>query len=140
MLFIGLLVAGSTALTYHYFFVYGPPLEAAEDFMSAMESQDREALAKLVLMSTGPGVDDFRPATAEEIASIVESGFERGRILDQRTREGPNTSLTYLVWREPDGQVYALVTTEYDDAYRIVIPAVPESSRRIYLWDYAWTN
>ncbi len=138
MLFIGLLVAGSTALTYHYFFVYGPPLVAAEDFMAAMEAGDRAALAELVVMSTG--ADDFRPPSPQEIDALVDGGFERGRILDQRTREGPTTSLTYLVWREPDGQVYALVTTEFDSSYRIVIPVVPESTRRNYLWDYTWTN
>lgn len=140
MLFIGLLLAGSTALTYHYFFIYGPPLAAAEEFMAAMEAADRPALAELIVMSTGPGVDDFRPPTPEEIDALIDGGFERGRILDQRTREGPTTSLTYLVWREPDGQVYALVTTQFDGSYRIVIPVVPESARRDYLWDYTWTN
>lgn len=140
MLFIGLLIAGSTALTYHYFFVHGPPLEAAERFMLAMEAADEEALQELVVMSTGPGADDFRLPTAGEIDNLLAGGFDRGRILDQRTREGPTTSLTYLVWREPDGQVYALVATEFEGSYRIVIPVVPASSRRDYLWDYTWTN
>jgi hypothetical protein len=61
-------------------------------------------------------------------------------VLDQRKREGPEQAFHYLIYREPDGQVYALVVAERDGAYHIVIPEDPPETRHWYLWDYAWTN
>ena len=138
--FIGVLVTGSTALGYYYYYVYGPPLEAAEVFMDAMEASDADRLAESVLMSVGPEVDNLRAANADEIQQLLSGGFERGRILDQRKREGRSRSYHYLVFREPDGQIFALVVTQYEGRYRVVIPEVPMSDRRSYLWDYTWTN
>ncbi len=138
--FIGVLVAGSTALGYYYFYVYGPPLEAVEAFMTAMESEDARAVAETVVMSVGPGVEGLREATLDEVERLLAGGFDRGRILDQRKREGRSRSYHYLVHREPDGQVFALVATEHKGRYRIVIPEDPMSERRLYLWDYTWTN
>lgn len=138
--FIGVLIAGSTALGYYYFYVYTPPLDAAEAFMSAMESEDAGAVANAVLMSVGRDADDLREATPEEIEQLLAAGFERGRILDQRSREGPSRSYHYLVFRETDGQIYALVATEHEGRYRIVIGEDSTSERRRYLWDYTWTN
>ena len=40
LFFIGMLIAGSTALGYYYYFVYSPPLKAAEHFMEAMEKRE----------------------------------------------------------------------------------------------------
>ena len=138
--FIGVLVTGSTALGYYYYYVYGPPLEAAEVFMDAMEASDADRLAESVLMSLGPEVDNLREADADDIEQLLSGGFERGRILDQRKREGRSRSYHYLVFRDPDGQVFALVVTPYEGRYRVVIPEVPMSDRRSYLWDYTWTN
>lgn len=140
--FIGVLLAGSTALGYYYLYVYGPPLDAAEAFMAAMEAGNARAVADTILMSVDDREDmeRLREATLEEATRLVDGGFDRGRILDQRKREGPSRSYHYLVYREPDGQVYALVATEYQDGYRIVIPEDPMSDRHPYLWDYTWTN
>jgi hypothetical protein len=138
--FIGLLLAGSTALGYYYVYVYGPPLEAGQAFMAAMESGSADRVADTVLMSVGPDVDDLRVATAAEIGQLLAGGFERGRILDQRKREGRTRSYHYLVYREPDGQVFALVATPHEGHYRVVIPQDLMSDRRLYLWDYTWTN
>ena len=138
--FIGVLVTGSTALGYYYYYVYGPPLEAAEVFMDAMEASDAARLANAILMSVGPEVDSLREASRDEINQLMSGGFDRGRLLDQRKREGRSRSYHYMVYREPDGQVFALVVTRHDGRYRVVIPEVPMSERRSYLWDYTWTN
>jgi hypothetical protein len=138
--FIGVLIAGSTALGYYYLYVYGPPLEAAERFMNAMEAGDAPALADTILVSAGRDGNELREPDDEILGSLLEESFDRGRILDQRKREGPERAFHYLVYREPDGQVYALVVAEVDGRYRVVIPEVAMSERHLYLWDYAWTN
>jgi hypothetical protein len=140
LFFIGVLLAGSTSLGYYYYYVYGPPLKAAEAFMNAMESGDLAALTESIQISIGREVDDLRDPEPEEVEDLLGGGFERGRILDQRLREGRSRSFHYLVYREPDGQVFALVVSEHDGSYRVVIPEVPMSERRPYLWDYTWTN
>ncbi len=138
--FVGVLVAGSTALGFYYYYVYSPPLMAADIFMNAMEATDREVLAGNILVRVGRDTDDLRVPTEDEIDQLLRKPFERGRILDQRRREGSERSYHYLVYREPDGQVYALLVTEFEDQYHIVIPDSPMSERELYLWDYIWTN
>lgn len=137
---LGLLSAGSTALGVYYYYVYSPPLETAEAFMQAMEAGDSERLGPLVRISPARDSADLREPTPEEIDRLVAGGFQRGRILDQRRREGPLQAFHYLVYREPDGQIYALVVAERDAAYHVVVPEEAASDRRSYLWDYAWTN
>ena len=138
--FIGVLVAGSSALGYYYLYVYAPPLEAAAAFLDAMETGEPDRVARTIVMNVGRDVDDLRPPTDEEVAALIADGFTRGRILDQRKREGATRTFHYLVYREPDGQIFALVATEVEGGYRVVIPEDPMSDRRIYLWDYTWTN
>ena len=138
--FIGVLVAGSTALGYYYYYVYSPPLTASELFMDAMESGDTAQVESMVIMSVGIDSGNLRPATGEEIRELLSPPFERGRVLDQRKREGHSRTYHYLVYREPDGQVYALVVTEFEDRFRVVIPESRMSDRQWYLWDYTWTN
>ncbi len=138
--FIGVLVAGSTALGYFYYYVYSPPLTAAELFMDAMESGDPVRVEFMVIMSVGIDSGNLREATGEEIAELLRPPFARGRVLDQRKREGNSRTYHYLVYREPDGQVYALVVTEFEGRFRVVIPESPMSERQWYLWDYTWTN
>ena len=106
---IGLFAAGSTALGYYYYFVYGPPLAAAERFMRAMETGDRKAVAASIIVR--PEVDDgkLRPPTEAELQMLVDEGFERGRILDQKKSEGNTRDYYYLFYRERDGRVYALL-------------------------------
>lgn len=137
---VGLLTAGSTALGYYYYYVYSPPLETAEVFMHAMESGDGQRLSELVRISPSRDSVDLRPPTADEISRLLEPPFERGRVLDQRKREGPDQAFHYLVYREPDGQIYALVIAERAGVYHVIIPEEPASERRWYLWDYTWTN
>ncbi len=140
LFFVGVLIAGSTALGFYYYYVYSPPLEAAELFLDAMESGDGNALERSILISVGPESENLRSATTNEIASLLAQPFERGRVLDQRSLEGRSQSYHYLVYREPDGRIYALVVTEFDGRYSVVIPESPMSERRTYLWDYTWTN
>lgn len=134
------LAAGSTSLGVYYYYVYAPPLETAEAFLDAMERDDREALGTLVRISQTRDSAELRPATEEEIDRLTGPAFDRGRILDQRKREGPEQTFHYLVYREPDGQIYALVVAEHEGAYHVVIPEDPSGVRHWYLWDYAWTN
>ena len=137
---IGLLFGGSTALGYYYYYVYSPPLKAADRFMTDMEKGDEAALRSDIVISTDIEEGKLREPTDRELHNLVLEHFNRGRILDQRRHEGKSRDLYYLVYREPDGRVYALMAAAYKGHYRIVIPEVPMSRRHRYLWDYAWTN
>ncbi len=140
LFFVGILVSGSTALGFYYYYVYSPPLIAADIFMDAMETQSRELLRANILIRVGDNSDDLREPTDIEIEVLLSEPFERGRILDQRRREGTDRSYHSLVYREPDGQVYALLVAEFEGSYHVVVPDSPKSDRQIYLWDYVWTN
>jgi len=140
LIFVGILIAGSTALGFHYYYVYSPPLIVADIFMDAMESQNRELLRTHVLIRVGDDSNNLREPTEFEIEVLLSDPFERGRILDQTRREGGARSYHSLVYREPDGQVYAILVTEFEGRYHIVVPDSPKSDRQLYLWDYVWTN
>jgi len=140
LFFIGIFIAGSTALGYYYYFVYSPPLKAADHFMADMEKRDEQALRSDVIVSKDIEEGKLREPTDRELRSLLSEHFQRGRILDQRRHEGKSRDLYYLVYREPDGRVYALMAAEYKGRFRIVIPELPMSRRHRYLWDYTWTN
>jgi hypothetical protein len=140
LFFIGIFVAGSTALGYYYYFVYSPPLKAAAHFMADMEKREEQALRSDVIVSNDIEEGKLREPTDRELRSLLSEPFQRGRILDQRRQEGKSRDLYYLVYREPDGRVYALMAAEYKGQFRIVIPEHPMSRRHRYLWDYSWTN
>src|ERR1051326_7615753 len=138
--FIGLLLAGSTALGYYYYFVYSPPLKAADRFMADMEARNEQALKSDIIISIDIEDGKLREPNERELRNLLSEPFNRGRILDQRRYEGKSRDLYYLVYREPDGRVYALMAAAYQGRFRIVIPEVPMSRRHRYLWDYTWTN
>jgi hypothetical protein len=140
MFFIGIFAAGSTALGYYYYFVYSPPLRAAERFMRAMEAGDVDAVRRSIVVTDNVDTADVREATDDDAQFLVAEHFERGRILDQRKREGRSRDYDYLVYREPDGQVYAMLVTKFGEDYRVVIPERRQSTRERYLWEYTWTN
>ena len=140
LFFIGILIAGSTALGYYYYFIYSPPLKAAEHFMEDMEKRDEQALRADVIVSSDIEEGKLRAPTDRELRNLLSEHFQRGRILDQRRHEGKTRDLYYLVYREPDGRVYALMAAGYKGRFRIVIPEIPMSRRHRYLWDYTWTN
>lgn len=108
--------------------------------MAAMETGSEEALRPQIVVSVGIDDGQLREPTDQEVRAILSEPFQRGRILDQRKRQGKTRDYYYLVYREPDGRVYALVVTEVDRRFRIVIPETPMSKRHPYLWDYTWTN
>jgi len=137
---IGVFAVGSTALGYYFYFVYSPPLKAAARFMDDMEAGNLEALKQDVIVSTDIDDGNLREPTEHELRILLAEHFQRGRILDQRSREGKSRDYYYLVYREPDGRVYALVATDMYGRFRIVIPESPMSRRHRYLWDYTWTN
>src|SRR5579884_422779 len=132
LFFIGIFAAGSTALGYYYYFVYEPPLRAAEKFMEDMEKGNRNGLFNDVVVSEGMDVTNLgiREPEEDDIRALLADHFRRGRILDQHTREGRSRDFYYLVYREPDGRVYALVVTLFDGHYRVVISEPHQSSRR----------
>ena len=140
LFFIGMFVAGSSALGYYYYFVYSPPLKAAEHFMADMERQDAQALRADVIVSKDIEEGKLREPTDTELRNLLSERFQRGRILDQRRYEGKSRDIYYLIYREPDGRVFALMAAEYKGRFRIVIPEIPMSRRHRYLWDYTWTN
>ena len=141
LFFVGIFVAGSTALGYYYYFVYEPPLTAAERFMDDMEKGDKRSVKDDVIVSSDIEEGKLREPTEREVQNLFSDEFKRGRILDQRRHEGKSRDLYYLVYREPDGRVYALVVTLYEGRYRVVIPEPQmRSKRHRYLWDYTWTN
>jgi hypothetical protein len=138
--FIGMFLAGSTALGYYYYFVYSPPLKAADHFMSDMELRNEQGLRSDIIISTDIEEGKLREPNERELRNLLSEPFKRGRILDQRRQEGRSRDLYYLVYREPDGRVYALMAAAYKGRFRIVIPEIPMSRRHRYLWDYTWTN
>src|SRR5438552_8206 len=140
LFFFGIFVAGSTVLGYYYYFVYEPPLKAATQFMDDMEKGSAEALREDVVVSTDIDDGKLREPTDLELKNLLTEHFQRGRILDQRRHEGKSRDLYYLVYRESDGRVFALIATELNGRFRIVIPETPQSRRHRYLWDYSWTN
>jgi len=140
LFFLGIFIAGSTALGYYYYFVYEPPLKAASRFMSDMEKGDEQALKLDVVVSSDIEEGKLREPTDGELKTLVSDHFERGRILDQRRHEGRTRDIYYLVYREPDGRVFALIAMEFNGSFRIVVPETPKSRRHRYLWDYTWTN
>src|SRR5262249_62260515 len=140
LFFIGIFAAGSTALGYYYYFFYEPPLKAAARFMDDMERHNAEGLRSDVIVSTDIEEGKLREPTPREVQNLLTDDFQRGRILDQRRHEGRTRDLYYLVYREPDGRVYALMAAAYKGRFRIVIPELPMSRRHRYLWDYTWTN
>ena len=140
LVFIGMMVAGSTALGYYYYYVYAPPLKAAEQFMEAMESKDLQAVQRAIIMTASVDDGQLHEASVEEAKTLLSERFERGRIVDQHKREGSQRDYYYLVYREPDGQIYALLATRVGDGFRIVIPERRMSTRERYLWEYTWTN
>ena len=140
LFFIGIFAAGSTALGYYYYFVYEPPLKAAARFMEDMEKRNEGALKTDVLVSSDIDEGKLREPSERELQNLLSERFQRGRILDQRRHEGKSRDLYYLVYREPDGRVFALIAAEVNGRFRIVIPEMPISRRHLYLWDYTWTN
>ena len=140
LFFIGIFAAGSTALGYYYYFVYEPPLKAAARFMEDMEKRNEEALKLDVIVSSDIDEGKLREPAERELQNLLSERFQRGRILDQRRHEGKSRDLYYLVYREPDGRVFALIAAEVGGRFRIVIPEMPISRRHRYLWDYTWTN
>ena len=141
MLFtIGVLLAGSTALGYYYYYVYEPPLAAAETFIRAMENRDAAALRNLVLVTPDRESTKLRKAKEEEIKTLLEEPFHRGRVLDQDKRTGASGNFDFLIYRRPDGTIYALLVTKWGEQYKIVVPEKPRDRKLPYLWDYTWTN
>jgi hypothetical protein len=141
MLFlIGVLAAGSTALGFYYFYVYEPPLGTAEAFMRAMETRDTAALKRLVLITPDRDSTKLRPPKDEEVKSLLGKPFVRGRILDQDKRGGASGNYDFLIYRQPDGTIYALLVTRWSEQYKVVIPEHPRDRELPYLWDYTWTN
>ena len=137
---IGLLAAGSTALGYYYYFVYEPPLAAAEFFMHAMANRDVEALKKIVMVTPDRDSTALRDPQPQEIETLLKEPFQRGRVLDQDRRGGASRNYDFLVYRQPDGSIYALLAAQVGKEYRIVIPERPRNEKAPFLWDYDWTN
>jgi hypothetical protein len=141
MLFmIGVLLAGSTALGYYYYFFYEPPLATAESFMRAMDAHDLEKLKRMVLVTPDRESTKLRAPKDEEVKNLLKKPFQRGRVLDQDKRTGASGNFDFLIYRQPDGTIYALLVTRQGQQYKIVIPEVPRDRDLPYLWDYTWTN
>src|SRR5205814_1847227 len=118
LFFVGIFAAGSTALGYYYYFVYEPPLKAAAHFMEDMEKGNLQALKADVVVSTDIDEGKLREPTDREVRNLLSEHFQRGRILDQRRHEGKTRDLHYLVYREPDGRVFALIVAEVAEHFR----------------------
>src|ERR1041384_1828230 len=97
---IGIFADGSTALGYYYYFIYSPPLQAAEQFMSAMETGDEATLRRIIVMGVGLDSTKLREPEDSDLKLLLAEDFQRGRILDQRKREGKTRDFDYLVYRE----------------------------------------
>src|SRR5204863_2947548 len=113
---------------------------AADHFMADMERRDEKALRSDVIVSNDLEEGKLREPTDRELRSLLSEHFQRGRILDQRKQEGRSRDLYYLVYREPDGRVYALMAAQYKGRYRLVFPGLPMGRRHRYLWGYTWAK
>jgi hypothetical protein len=91
LFFLGIFIAGSTALGYYYYFVYEPPLKAAAKFMDDMEIGDEQALKTDIIVSSDIEEGKLREPTEREVKNLLSSGFQRGRILDQRRPRRPHS-------------------------------------------------
>jgi hypothetical protein len=140
LFFIGVLAAGSTALGVYYYFVYEPPLAAAEAFMKAMEKKDTETLKNLVMVTPDRDPTAVRSMMPAELTRLVSEPFHRGRVVNQDRRNGASGNYDFLVYREPDGSIHALHTIQMGLEYKIVIPERPTNLKTPYLWDYNWTD
>jgi hypothetical protein len=140
LFFVGVFIAGSTALGYYYYYFYEPPLKAADRFMEDMQKKDKQALRTDVVVSSDVEEGRLREPNDREVQNLLAENFQRGRILDQRRHEGKSRDIYYLVYREPDGRVYALIAAPVGGRFRIVIPELPMSQKHRYLWDYTWNN
>jgi hypothetical protein len=140
LFFLGVFIAGSTALGYYYYYFYEPPLHAADRFMEDMQKKDKQALRADVVVSSDIEEGKLREPNDREVQNLLSENFQRGRILDQRRHEGKSRDIYYLVYREPDGRVYALIAAPVGGRFRIVIPELPMSQKHRYLWDYTWNN
>src|ERR1700756_296468 len=94
---IGVFLAGSTALGYYYYFVYSPPLKAADHFMTDMEKRDEGGLKSDIVISTDIDEGKLRDPNERELRNLLSEPFSRDRILDQRKYEGKSRDLYYLV-------------------------------------------
>jgi len=124
----------------YYYFVYSPPLAAAEAFMQAMEKKDMEALRNLVMVTPERDSTAVRSIMPAELKTLVSEPFHRGRVITQDRRSGGAGDYDFLVYREPDGSIYALHTVQMGLEYKIVIPERPRNPKTPYLWDYNWTD
>jgi hypothetical protein len=105
-----------------------------------METQDAEALKRIVLVSDVADTAKLRDPEDKDIEALLKEPFTRGRILDQRRQEGASRNFDYLVYREPGGQVFALLVTTLAGHFRVVIPERPLVRNSPFLWDYQWNN
>lgn len=137
---IGVLAAGSSALGVYYYFVYEPPLAAAEAFMQAMEKKDVETLKNLVMVTPDRDSTAIRSIMPNELTRLLSQPFHRGRVITQDRRNGASGNYDFLIYREPDGSIYALHTVQMGLDYKIVIPERPRTAETPYLWDYNWTD
>jgi hypothetical protein len=140
LFFLGIFIVGSTALGYYYYFFYEPPLKAAYRFMDDMEKRDERSLKNDIVISLDIEDGKLREPSDREVQNLIKEPFQRGRILDQRRYEGKSRDIYYLVYREPDARVYALMAAPFQGRFRIVIPELPMSRKHGYLWDYQWNN
>ena len=100
------------------------------------------SLPQFSSLRTAPDRDStaVRKPEPDEITNLLKEPFHRGRILDQNRHEGASRDFHYLVYREPDGSIYALLVTQVGREFKIVIPETPKNPLIPYLWDYDWTN
>ncbi len=105
-----------------------------------MEAKNEQAIRADVIVASDIDEGKLREPTEAEVGTLLSDDFKQGRIVDQRRREGRSRDFWYLVYREPDGRIYALIATDIDGRFRIVIPEVPIARQHPYLWDYSWTN
>jgi hypothetical protein len=137
--FIGLLLAGSIALGYDYIFFYDPPIRTVQKFEKAMGWGDVEAVKPLIAISSSMDLEDLREPTDEEVKQLVAEPFHVGRILEVRQRDDDKRKYHYVVYRNTDAQVYAIIVTEMAGKPRVVISDRRTAAPSRYLWEYAWT-
>ena len=137
--FTGILLACSIALGYDYIFLYDPPIRTVRHFETAMGWGDINAVKSLIVMSSNSDLENLHEPTDAEVRQLLTEPFHVGRILDLRKRADDKRKFHYVVYRNSDAQVYAIIVTEFEGRPRVVVSDKRTEAPSRYLWEYAWT-
>jgi hypothetical protein len=100
---------------------------------------DIAAVKSLIVMSSDRDIENLHEPTDEDVHQLLTEPFHVGRILDLRKRIDDKRKFHYVVYRNSDAQVYAIIVTEFGGRPRVVVSDRRTEAPSRYLWEYTWT-